>query len=107
MNHLYERQHSSERALEIAESTLIKWNLDVEFSFYGHQLKTYQCKLFDSKNNTLFFGCGKGIGIQSKVSACFEALEHYAVHAFCQNTPPESYDSLDNPLIASMRIDKA
>jgi ribosomal protein S12 methylthiotransferase accessory factor len=102
MNHQYERQHSPEVALHCAQSTIAKFNLQAEFSVYGNDLKTYQCKLIDKTNKTLFYGCGKGLGIQSKVSSCFEALEHYAVHAYCQyNQTKESYYSLANPLIAT------
>jgi len=102
MNNNYERQLLPEMAMEIAESTMLKFKLRAEFSFYGNDLKTYHCKLLDTKNNTIFYGCGKGIGIQSKVSACFEAIEHYAVHSFCQyNYNQEHYYSLDNPLIVN------
>lgn len=102
MNNNYERQLLPEMAMEIAESTMAKLKLRAEFNTYGTDLKTYHCKLLDTKNNTLFYGCGKGIGIQSKVSACFEAIEHYAVHAFCQyNHNRERYYSLDNPLIVN------
>ncbi|WP_367607678.1 YcaO-like family protein [Legionella sp. W05-934-2] len=100
MNNHCERQMLPEMAMKIAESTILKLKLHAEFSFYGNELKTYHCKLLDTKNNTIFYGCGKGIGVQSKVSACFEAIEHYAVHSFCQyNHNQEHYYSLDNPLI--------
>lgn len=102
MNKPAERQMLPEMAMEIAESTMIKLKLRADFSVYGNDLKTYHCKLVDTKNNTVFYGCGKGIGIQSKVSACFEAIEHYATHAFCQyNHNQEQYYSLNNPLIVN------
>ena len=102
MQHNYERIMSPEKALELADATLSHLKLRAEFSAYGNNLKTYQCKLLDTKNNTLFYGCGKGIGIQSKVSACYEALEHYAVYAYCQNHPnPKHYYTLDNPAIVN------
>lgn len=100
MNKNYERQMVPEMAMQLAESTLSTLNLHAEFSVYGKELKTYQCKLLDTENNTLFYGCGKGVGIQAKVSACYEAIEHYAVHAFCQyNHNQEQYYSLGDPLI--------
>lgn len=102
MHNYYERQMLPEKAMQIAESTMMKLKLRAEFSFYGNDLQTHHCKLLDSKNNTVFYGCGKGRGIQSKVSACFEAIEHYAVHAFCQYNPNQAqYYSLTNPLVAN------
>jgi ribosomal protein S12 methylthiotransferase accessory factor len=102
MNINSERQCAPEIAMQIAEATIKEFNLKVEFCAYGEEFKTYHCKLIDPQNNTLFYGCGKGIGIQSKVSACFEALEHYAVHAFCQlDKNTKLYDSLDKPFIVN------
>lgn len=102
MNRNYERQLLPEMAIEIAKSTMHKLKLHAEFSVYGHELKTYHCKLVDTENNTLFYGCGKGVGLQSMASACFEALEHYAVYSFCQyNHHQRDYYSLDNPLIVN------
>ncbi|KTD74956.1 YcaO-like family protein [Legionella waltersii] len=100
MNINAERQYSPEIAMQIAESTIKELHLSAEFCAYGKEIKTYHCKLIDPQNNTVFYGCGKGIGLQSKVSSCFEALEHFAVHAFCQlDHPTHRYDSLENPII--------
>ena len=102
MNIHFERKMAPEMAMECAEATMNKLKLHAEFRVYGKELKTYHCKLLDSTNNTVFYGCGKGIGIQSKVSSCFEAIEHYAIHAFCQyNHIQEQYYSLNNPLIVN------
>ena len=43
----------------------------------GSDIKTFQAIISDENIKKQFIGCGKGIGIQSKVSALFEAFEHY------------------------------
>ena len=103
MSALYERQNSPETALSIAEASCEKLSLNLEFRIYGKELKTYHCKLTDTRNNTIFYGCGKGLGLQSKVSACFEALEHHAVYSFCQQQAlrAENYYSLQDPSIVN------
>ncbi|WP_133140556.1 YcaO-like family protein [Legionella genomosp. 1] len=95
----YERQMPSRMALEKAKSTLNLLNLQADLQQYGTEIKTSHCKLTDNQSHSIFYGCGKGIGIQSIVSACFEALEHYAVFDFCQKHQ-NNYFSLSNPLIA-------
>lgn len=72
-----ERLLLSSQALKIAQKEIMKLQLDCQYVYAGKEIKTYQCQLTDKKNNFIFYGCGKGIGIQSKVSATFEALEHY------------------------------
>jgi len=81
----YERQYLPEESLDIAMQTLVMLDLRAEFRNIGDKLKTYHCKLIDDKNKHVFFGCGKGLGLQSKASAFYEALEHYFIHRFCQD----------------------
>lgn len=90
MTVLCERQMVPEKALEIALLTISTLKLEVSFSFYGSDIQTYHCKLINPEHGVVFYGCGKGFGIQSKVSACYEALEHYAVHRFCQDRSKNS-----------------
>lgn len=74
INH-YERQYSSERAFSIIAEEIEKLSLSVQYKSVGNEIKTFQCLITD--NDKTFIGCGKGIGIQSKVSATYEAFEHY------------------------------
>lgn len=94
----FERQRSPEDALRIAEATFERLGLHTNLLAYGHGIKTYHCKLIDAHHKTIFYGCGKGLGVQSKVSACFEALEHYVVHMYCQQHAelPEHYVALNH-----------
>jgi ribosomal protein S12 methylthiotransferase accessory factor len=80
----FERQYTPEQSLLIAEHTLNQWELSIEMKAAGEKLQSYHCKLTDAKSKNIFYGCGKGLGLQSKASAIYEALEHYATHAFCQ-----------------------
>lgn len=82
----YERSLTPSESLKIACQAINDFNLKVEENCYGDEFKTYHCKLIDSENKNIFFGCGKGLGLQSKVSAYYEALEHYSVYRFAQLT---------------------
>jgi ribosomal protein S12 methylthiotransferase accessory factor len=70
-----ERQYSPDRALNIISQEMEKLSLSVKYKSVGNSIKTYQCFITD--NDKTFIGCGKGIGMQSKVSATYEAFEHY------------------------------
>ena len=73
-----ERHIAVEAALEKITQTLAIENLVVDFHAFGDQVKTYQYYLSKPNTKQRFVGCGKGIGLQSQVSAAFEAFEHYA-----------------------------
>ncbi len=92
MNSSYERSLSAHQSMRIAEETIRLLNLRASDEAHGFDLKTYRCKLVDEHDQAIYYGFGKGLGIQSKVSAYFEALEHYAVHQFAQ----DSANNLDN-----------
>ena len=80
-----ERQMPSEEALQIITKELSKFSLVTEHYSVGDSLKTYHCKLIDLANKRIFWGCGKGIGVQSQVSATFEAYEHYLSYTVLTN----------------------
>ncbi len=85
-----ERIVPSIQALKIVMTELNHLGLDLEYKCAGNTLQTYHCKLIDPVNNWIFYGCGKGIGIQSKVSATFEALEHYYCYKLATNNKHDS-----------------
>src|SRR5438876_9564054 len=86
MNSCYERAVSTEQSLCIAKQAVSALNIRVSDEAHGVDLQTYRCKLVDDHYQSIFFGFGKGLGLQSKVSAYYEALEHYAVYRFAQIT---------------------
>jgi ribosomal protein S12 methylthiotransferase accessory factor len=92
MNSDYERALSAQQSIRMAEQTIQELNLSASDEAYGITLKTYRCKLVDNHNRSIFYGFGKGLGLQSKASAYYEALEHYAVHRFAE----EAANNQDN-----------
>lgn len=72
-----ERQISSEEAYERIVEIIRLHKLVLRTLHVGSDIKTFQAVLIDESIKKQFIGCGKGIGIQSKVSAIFEAFEHY------------------------------
>lgn len=72
-----ERQVSSEEAYERVLELIRLHNLVVSTVHVGSDIKTFQATISDENIKKRFIGCGKGIGIQSKASALFEAFEHY------------------------------
>jgi ribosomal protein S12 methylthiotransferase accessory factor len=86
MNSRYERAFSTEHSMWIAEQAINALNLRASDEAHGVDLQTYRCKLVDDAHQSIFYGFGKGLGLQSRVSAYYEALEHYAVHRFAQTT---------------------
>jgi ribosomal protein S12 methylthiotransferase accessory factor len=86
--------------MAIAQQTISDFNLCVKSEAFGSEIQSYRCKLIDNKARKIFYGFGKGLGLQSKASAYFEALEHVAVHFFAQAMannknnyfPHESFD---------------
>ena len=77
------RACSPDQALELAYSELELLRYRVKIHTYGERLVTSCCSLYDQNGNYLTDGLGKGIGIQSKVSAIYEALEHYLSRPIC------------------------
>lgn len=77
------RACSPNQALELAYSELELLRYQVKIHAYGERLVTSYCYLYDQDGNYLTDGLGKGIGIQSKVSAIYEALEHYLSRPIC------------------------
>lgn len=80
----FERKNSSEDAHQIINKIIKSHKLLLNVISKGSTLKTYQVFLKSPKLKKIFIGCGKGIGIQSQVSALFEAFEHYASYLALQ-----------------------
>lgn len=75
---LKERAYSVEDAIYIWEKEIKGLGLYYGLETKGGCVKTNVCTLYRSDNNkAVANGFGKGLGIQSKASACYEALEHY------------------------------
>ena len=93
MNSHYERAVSIDRSLHIAEQAIRTFHLRASDVAHGVDLQTYRCQLVDDEHQCIFYGFGKGIGLQSKASAYYEALEHYALHRYSQIAAnnPENY----------------
>lgn len=93
MNQLFERALPTKEAWVIAQNALIELQLSAVDTAYGVDLQTHRCALTDEHAQLRFYGFGKGLGLQSKVSAYFEALEHYALFHFVQKTAnnPDAY----------------
>ncbi len=72
-----ERQIPSEEAYERILELIRLHQLVASTLHEGSEIKTFQAIISDENIKKQFIGCGKGIGIQSKVSALFEAFEHY------------------------------
>ncbi|MBL0910924.1 MAG: YcaO-like family protein [Bacteroidia bacterium] len=108
MARTFERQFSISKSLKIAASFCKKKSLSPSFSSEGRKLKTYTCRLFDSLGNIVATGNGKGIGLQSKASAIFEAIEHW--HTFNFDNQYESINLFivrDIPNIAKLADERA
>ncbi|HEY4831829.1 MAG TPA: YcaO-like family protein, partial [Waddliaceae bacterium] len=73
----FERANSTQKALQIFNEELITLRLRCKLSSLGSEPQTTRCWLFHSDNTIADVGNGKGIGLQSEVSAKYEALEHY------------------------------
>lgn len=67
--------------------------LNVSFEIRGNTIQTYCCILIDDKGRKSL-GWGKGIGLQSKASALFEAIEHF-IHEFEDVTDLLQFQVLD------------
>lgn len=72
-----ERQATAEEAYDSILELIRLHKLAVSTVHVGSAIKTFQATISDERSRKQFIGCGKGIGIQSKVSALFEAFEHY------------------------------
>lgn len=103
MNSHYERALSIEQSLDIANQMILDSGLRTSDKAHGADFQTYCCKLMDDDHKSIFYGFGKGLGLQSKASAYYEALEHYAIHRFAQKIASEkanyiNMDSYEHPL---------
>ncbi len=72
-----ERRYLPEKAFNLVRSELESFCYRAEVRTYGVHLSTSHCCLYDRDGHYVDEGLGKGIGMQSQVSAIFEALEHY------------------------------
>lgn len=88
----FERQVPVNMAYKLAEKAVADFNLRVSATAHGVGLQTFRCRLIDDQHKKIFYGFGKGRGLQSKVSAYYEAIEHYAVYSFSQYHA----DNIDN-----------
>lgn len=72
-----ERKHSYQTSLKIFEKEIAKLNFTYKIQTVGHSPQTIRCWLFNSDKTIVDIGNGKGLGLQSELSAKYEALEHY------------------------------
>ena len=73
----YERSKSPQISLKIFEDEITKLGLNYKILSIGNKPQTVRCWLHRSDNTVADMGNGKGIGLQSEISAKYEALEHY------------------------------
>lgn len=76
----YERATSPEEAHRSILHILESHNLTAQTTRVGDYCETVQARVRDNAIKKEFIGCGKGVGIQSEVSALFEAFEHYIAY---------------------------
>lgn len=80
-----ERAIPVEQALIIAENAIAAFGLTSSTEAHGEVYQTFRCQLREPQHQSIYYGFGKGLGLQSKASACYEALEHFAVHHYARN----------------------
>lgn len=73
----YERANSPEASLIVFEEEIVKLGLTYNVFPIGNSPQTMKCWLLNSDKTIADVGHGKGIGLQSEISAKYEALEHY------------------------------
>ncbi len=73
----YERICSPQKAISLFDEELITLNLSYKLSFIGNSPFTSKCTLYHLDNSIADVGNGKGLGLNSEISAKYEALEHY------------------------------
>lgn len=80
------------------KNELIDLGFDFEIACHGAPIETNICSLINkSDRKNVATGFGKGLGLQSQLSACFEALEH--LYMPIRNTTFEvSFDIIDGIL---------
>lgn len=89
-----------EDALLMIEREFASLGLIDEVRTHGSDPYSSHCELFDARKNHLTEGLGKGVGLQSRVSAIFEALEHYF-------TEPDFFErTLEEMDVEFIRIDE-
>ncbi len=102
----YERERSHEEAEAYFEIELKKLALNCSLNKFGSPpFQSTVCNLFCGQNK-VSEGGGKGIGIQSELSAKYEALEHYTSQLSLMSSAHESFSlfeakSMGVPLIPS------
>lgn len=84
-NILYERSAPLDEAFRKANDFLLENEITCSLESYGDKKKSFLCKL--SKNGVeISNGGGKGVStLEAKVSAIYEAIEHYSFHACSKN----------------------
>lgn len=104
----FERQFSDTISLEIAASFCKKNSLSFIFNSKGERLKTFTCRLFNIHGELMSIGNGKGLGLQSKVSAIYEAIEHWCTANFYnQNLNNRLFKVLAIPEVEKLIGEKA
>lgn len=72
-----ERTFSQSEALEMFDREIERLGLRYRLEFMGNSPQTVRCYLLQNDDSIIDVGNGKGVGIQSELSAKYEALEHY------------------------------
>src|ERR1700722_19766815 len=72
-----ERANSPQTSLRVFEEEIVKLGLSYRVLPIGNSPQTTRCWLFNSDNTLADIGNGKGMGLQSEISAKYEALEHH------------------------------
>jgi ribosomal protein S12 methylthiotransferase accessory factor len=94
-----ERSISPNKAYQAALEKCSELGIQVNFQKYGAKINSWNCDILKN-GNFITNGRGKGIGIQSKTSALFEAIEHFVYEnedhslLYCSELGSESLDSV-------------
>lgn len=82
----FERQFSVTTSLEIAALFCNQNSLSCKLTSKGQAFKTFTCRLYNANGELVAVGNGKGIDLQSKASAIYEAIEHWhTTHSYHQS----------------------
>lgn len=104
----FERQFSVTKSLEIAAIFCQQNSLTPSFTSKGQELKTFTCQLFNSQGGLVATGNGKGLGLQSKASAIYEAIEHWHTSNFAsQNLKCRLFQVSSIPKVEKLIGEKA
>ncbi len=97
----YERANSPHTSLNLFEEEVLKLGLAYKIAFIGGEPKTTRCWLHHADGTVADVGNGKGIGLQSEISAKYEALEHYLStqkSGLHKESIPLSFDEIEGTL---------